>query len=121
MDGHMALNYARSRMTTSDFDRSRRQQEVIVALWAKALTFDTLVRIPRLWKELRAIVDTDLTMPEAVRLAYIVHGSGVESARTKRLGAGTTVGWVTPSGAQVLLPNKGSIQDAVRDLLSAPD
>ncbi len=36
MDGNVALKYARSRETSSDFDRSRRQQQIISALREKA-------------------------------------------------------------------------------------
>ncbi len=35
MDGALALKYARSRETTSDFDRSRRQEQVMVAMKEK--------------------------------------------------------------------------------------
>jgi LCP family protein required for cell wall assembly len=40
MDGDVALNYAKSRVTTSDFDRSRRQREVLEALAAKLRSED---------------------------------------------------------------------------------
>ena len=42
MDGNMALKYARSRETTSDFDRSRRQQQVMLAVKEKILTLNIL-------------------------------------------------------------------------------
>lgn len=42
MDGAMALKYARSRQTTSDFDRARRQQKVIMAAKTKAAELDLL-------------------------------------------------------------------------------
>jgi len=42
MDGDTALKYARSRETTSDFDRSRRQQQVMAAIKEKALSLETL-------------------------------------------------------------------------------
>lgn len=42
MDGALALKYARSRETTSDFDRSRRQQQVMAAVKEKILTLDIL-------------------------------------------------------------------------------
>jgi LCP family protein required for cell wall assembly len=119
MDGHTALNYCRSRMTSSDFDRSRRQQQVIVALASQLLALDTLVRAPSLWEAYHDTVDTDLSMVEAVRLAYVVQGIGLENLRTRELGADTTTGWITPSGAQVLLPRIEPIQAAVRELLSA--
>lgn len=42
MDGAMALKYVRSRKTTSDFDRARRQQKVIMAIKARVLELDLL-------------------------------------------------------------------------------
>lgn len=42
MDGATALKYARSRETTSDFDRSRRQQQVLSAIKEKTLSLETL-------------------------------------------------------------------------------
>ena len=42
MDGELALKYARSRKTTSDFDRSRRQMQVMAAVREKLLSLDIL-------------------------------------------------------------------------------
>jgi len=42
MDGDLALKYARSRKTTSDFDRSRRQMQVMAAIREKVLSLDIL-------------------------------------------------------------------------------
>lgn len=42
MDGNLALKYARSRKTTSDFDRSRRQMQVMAAVREKILTLGIL-------------------------------------------------------------------------------
>lgn len=121
MDGHTALNYCRSRMTTSDLDRSRRQLQVLLALGAKVFTLETLVRAPKLWEAYHASVDTDLTMVEAVQLAYVIQGIGLENVETRQLGVDTTAAWVTPGGAQVLLPRIGPIQSVVRELLSVPE
>jgi len=38
LDGNTALKYARSRKTTSDFDRSKRQQKLLFAIKKKAMT-----------------------------------------------------------------------------------
>lgn len=71
MDGEMALKYARSRKTTSDFDRARRQQQVIVALRDKALELE-LLTAPAKMADIQAIVashfSTNLTEGEAKRL-----------------------------------------------------
>jgi anionic cell wall polymer biosynthesis LytR-Cps2A-Psr (LCP) family protein len=37
LDGDTALKYARSRHTTSDFDRAKRQQKLIIAIKDKML------------------------------------------------------------------------------------
>jgi LCP family protein required for cell wall assembly len=120
MDGDTALSYCRVRMATSDFDRSRRQRQVLVALWSKMFTLNALMRAPKLWDELTGIVDTDLKMLEAVRLAYVVNGIGIENIQSQAVGTGMTRGWVTPGGAQVLLPNTDAIQDAIHELMSRP-
>ncbi|MFW6135476.1 MAG: LCP family protein, partial [Chloroflexota bacterium] len=49
LDGRQALVYARSRRTTSDFDRHRRQQQVLRGLYRRALNLDMIPKIPSLW------------------------------------------------------------------------
>jgi LCP family protein required for cell wall assembly len=118
MDGHTALNYCRSRMTTSDFDRSRRQQQVMMALWRKALTRETLVRAPKLWDKFKGTFDTDLTMVKTVRLAYVLQNIGQENVRIRHLDFTTATPWRTPSGSEVLVPQKDAIQGIILQLLS---
>jgi len=43
MNGTTALRYARSRETTSDFDRARRQQQVLVAIKTKVMSSSTFL------------------------------------------------------------------------------
>jgi LCP family protein required for cell wall assembly len=118
MDGRTTLCYCRSRMTTSDFDRSRRQRQVMVALGTKLLTLNTLRRAPKLWDEFHATVDTDLTAAKALKLAYVVQGIGAQNIRSAALDRSATTGWITPGGAQVLLPSTAHIQAIVRQLVS---
>jgi len=120
MDGRLALSYCRSRMTTDDFDRSRRQQQVLLALWRKVFTLDTLLQAPTLYAEFRDSFETDLTMVEAVQLAYVAWGIGPENVRTARLDYRTARPWRTPRGAQVLLPQADDIDAIIVDLLSSP-
>jgi LCP family protein required for cell wall assembly len=42
MNGDLALKYARSRKSTSDFDRSKRQEQVLFAIKEKTFTLNTL-------------------------------------------------------------------------------
>ncbi len=71
-DGDKALKYARSRHTTSDFDRSRRQQLVISALQEKMLSLDILSsprKLEGIWNVLRSSVTTNLTIGQLISLA----------------------------------------------------
>src|SRR6185295_6233958 len=50
LDGKSALMYARSRHSESDFGRSRRQQQVLVALRERALQMGVVSKVPTLLK-----------------------------------------------------------------------
>jgi LCP family protein required for cell wall assembly len=118
MDGRLALRYCRSRVTTSDFDRAARQQQVLLALGQKTLTFEALARAPQLWAEFNGAFQTDLTMTEAIQLAYFVQGIGVDQVHSMHLDYRMTRDWTTPEGAQVLLPQTEDIRRAILDLVS---
>ncbi len=71
MDGELALKYARSRYTTSDFDRASRQQQILVAIKNKALKMENLLnpnKISELTSILSKHVRTDLQIWEIERL-----------------------------------------------------
>jgi LCP family protein required for cell wall assembly len=62
LNGEQALYYVRSRFSTSDFDRARRQQEVIVAIKNKALSLGFLtnpLKINSLLSDLKGNIRTD--------------------------------------------------------------
>ncbi|MBI4101082.1 LCP family protein [Candidatus Microgenomates bacterium] len=74
MDGELALRYARSRITTSDFDRAARQQQIVQAFKAKVLSKETLLdkkKIDQLRAVLKDHVQTDLSNRELLKLADI--------------------------------------------------
>ena len=75
MDGAVALKYARSRESTSDFDRSLRQQKVISAFKDKVLTSGTL-NSPEKVVALASIagnnIKTDMNISEIKEFAKIV-------------------------------------------------
>lgn len=74
MNGTVALRYARSRHTTSDFDRAARQQLVIAALRQKALQLSTLTNPVKLTELINAIgthVKTDIQPAEIKKMAAL--------------------------------------------------
>lgn len=80
MDGDLALWYARSRRSTSDFDRGRRQQQLLTAMLDKALRLDAVADIPALWSAFQGVVETDMpvaTMAQLATMAHAVRENGV--------------------------------------------
>src|SRR3972149_489997 len=69
LDGKQALWYARSRKTTSDFDRSRRQHRVLRGVWNAIQQQGLAGQLPALWDSLNQTVQTDLTLNDAIYLA----------------------------------------------------
>jgi LCP family protein required for cell wall assembly len=74
MDGAEALKYARSRQTTSDFDRAARQQQVMLAVKEKVFSADFALdqsKIRSMYDALKENIETDMSFPEMLRLAEI--------------------------------------------------
>jgi len=74
LDGPTVLKYVRSRKTTSDFDRSRRQQDVILALKEKALSLDILTspsKLKAIYDSLSKHIETNLEWDEILTLAEL--------------------------------------------------
>ena len=120
MDGLTALRYVRSRRQGLDFDRARRQQKLLRSLAEQYLNLGLLPKLPQLWETLQDAVQTDLTLSEIVQLAYI--GLQVQQNRIKSrfIDWRVTDNFVTAEGAQVLLPNREKLAEAVAEFLNPP-
>jgi LCP family protein required for cell wall assembly len=118
MDGDLALWYARSRLRSSDFDRGRRQQEVLRALFAQALQAGTLSRIPELYNNLRSTVETDLGLGDVLQLALYAPKMTNADIRSYYIRPPYVSSWITESGAYVLLPNEAELQGMLTEAMS---
>ena len=118
MDGNLALWYARSRQRSSDFDRGRRSQEVLRALYTRALQTNTISRIPELYNDFISAIITDLTLPDLLELAPLALHLNNADIRSYYIGRDYVTGWMTPGGASVLLPNGPAIQALIQQTLS---
>jgi LCP family protein required for cell wall assembly len=121
MDGATTLWYVRSRYSTSDFDRARRQQEVIAAIVNRMLSFDILVKIPSLYSIYSANVDTNIDLDTVLKLAPLAP-TLMDSDKVRRyaISVDQTTAYVTPSGGQVLLPNYDDIYPILIDAFYTP-
>src|SRR3972149_2620748 len=118
MDGDLALWYARSRQKSSDFDRGRRQQEVLRALFTQALQAGTLARIPELYNTLKDSVETDLGLGDLLQLALYAPKMTNADIRSYYIRPPLVSAWITDAGAYVLLPNEEALQQMLTEALS---
>lgn len=110
MNGYMALEYARSRETSSDFARGERQRQLLVALKDKVLTVGTLsnpAKIDGLMNAFGNNVYSDLSTQGAMRLMNIMKQTGD--------GKITSVG-LTDKGHQLVTTDRVNNASVVRPL-----
>jgi len=74
LDWKVALKYVRSRHSTSDFDRSLRQQQVISSLKNKILNkgfFENIYNIKKLYGIFNNYINTDMDLKTMLKLGFI--------------------------------------------------
>ncbi len=71
LQGELAKKFVTYRYATNDFNRARRQQQVIWAIRNRALELDLFPRIPQLWAALSDTFQTDLLVGDILRLAML--------------------------------------------------
>lgn len=121
MDGTRALEYARSRMSTTDFDRAKRQQTILIAIKDKALRLGLIPKIPSLAATMMDSVKTDLSLEEIISLASLASQIDMGSLKQVVLERPYVYGYKRPSdGAAIQLPKWDLINPVVQDLFSTP-
>jgi LCP family protein required for cell wall assembly len=112
INGPVALAYARARNTAGgDFDRSTRQQQVILAIFDRILELgpgQLAARAPALYEELSAGVHTNLSLDDALRLGWLALDTRDNIAR----------GAIAPPNAVILAKSPDGSQDI---LIPVPD
>lgn len=114
LDGATALKFARSRETTSDFDRSKRQQKVIAALKLKLMTAGVLanpVKVTELLNTLGSHVTTNMSVNDIKSFWDLIKDFDLSNITNKVLdtSAGSPLVSSTSSGgAYIILPKKGA-------------
>lgn len=116
MDGELALEYARTRHTTSDFDRSRRQMQIILAIRDKALRIDALSKLPLLIVQFKNSIETDLSPQQVIALAPIAAQVRADNIKSISIDQSMTYEITLNNGADVLWPDRAKIAVAVNKL-----
>ncbi len=118
MDGDLALWYARSRQKSSDFDRGRRQQEVLRSIFNQALQTGTLTRIPELYNDFKDSVETDLGLTDILQLSLYAPKMSNADIRSYSIRPPIVNSWITEGGAYVLSPNQELLTQLLTEALS---
>ncbi|TAK12468.1 MAG: hypothetical protein EPO32_08485 [Anaerolineae bacterium] len=119
MDGETALWYVRSRYSSSDFDRGRRQQEVLLAIFKKILSLDGVRGAAALYDRFDEIVQTDIGLLDVVGIAPLAAQIDPGNIRRYSVGPDLVTPWINPyNGAQVLLPNLSLTTQMMREALN---
>ncbi len=117
MDEFKAMWYVRARKNTSDFDRTRRAQEVIQAIVKKALSPGRLAKLPGFIKVVQENVQMSFKLNElwiyALPLSRFLQDDLVA---TYRLSPNEASSYTTDGGASVLLPNTPAILEILKQV-----
>lgn len=123
MDGTEALKYARSRESTSDFDRAARQQKILGALRTKIVQLDSVMEM----KDLTSIFQTgltytttDLNLLDIVSDYYDYQGYDLSTGFVLT-SSNYLYSMINEGGAYILLPKTGNydqIHQVISDLVN---
>jgi len=118
MDGRWALKFARTRHSNlGDFDRARRQQQVILAVRDKIVSGDMLPALVTqagpLLDTLQESVQTNLSLEQLIQLAKLTTQIDPKDIRQAVIDENMTVGYMTPTDPPqaVLVPRRDKIRD----------
>lgn len=121
MDGDLALWYMRSRRTSSDLDRGRRQQVLMRALLTRLRELGLLEQITDVWPQVLEAVDTNV--PLNVLLGLVPFALNLEPARISAyvFSVGREVQpWRSPEDSAVLAPDREVIAALLQQMMTPP-
>jgi LCP family protein required for cell wall assembly len=123
LDGSTALEYVRSRHgdLQSDFGRSARQQQVLVAIKNRVQTLSVVGHAPQLVAALQGSVKTDLSLAGILQLAALARNVPNGGIHQQVLSAPdfASLGYSPDGTQQVVFPNWTAIRPAVARLLQS--
>ena len=126
LNAEQLLQYARTRVTQgADFDRARRQQEVLAAMKQEVASLEgvgnLIAQAPSLWDELSGSFKTNLALDEILSLGTLVQGIPRDNLRFGVIDNLYVNFGTTAEGDQVLYPNYNAIRQLVQQVFNPPD
>lgn len=126
MDAETLLQYARTRATEGgDFDRARRQQQVLDAVRAEVLSAGGIVNFAShaftLWDALQGNYRTNLELNEIIALLNLAGEIEREDIRYRVIDNFYAYPGLSPQGDQVLYPDFAAIRDLIQETFYAQE
>jgi LCP family protein required for cell wall assembly len=122
MDGSLALWYVRARQASNDFDRNRRQQEVIAAIAQRLTDLRAIPNLPGFFNIFMQYFESDLTLEIITPFSDMAGSVSVSSLRRYRITSPDGCSnWTTPEGGMVLLPKYDAIHAMLEEALNPPE
>jgi LCP family protein required for cell wall assembly len=123
MDGDLALWYARSRRSTDDFDRGRRQQQLLRAMFEQGVDAGLVLKVPELWGIYRESVETDIDIGRLLQFAAAapaIRQNGIQNLYLPEARLQSLVIQTAEGPIQVQVPLEETISDVSRRLYRPP-
>ncbi|MCY4021716.1 MAG: LCP family protein [Chloroflexi bacterium] len=119
LNAERLLQYARTRATEGgDFDRARRQQEVLDAVRAEVLSAGGIVNLvanaPALWSELSNSYRTNLELNDILALGQLMGQIKREDIRFEVVNNLYVNDGLSPNGESVLFPDYAAISELIQ-------
>ena len=126
LDAESLLQYARTRATSGgDFDRARRQQQVLDAVRAHVLSAGGIANFisqaPYLWGQLQDNFSTNLELNDILSLGQLMGTIQRDDIRYSVISNLHVVPGTSGDGQQILIPNFDSIRDLIVRTFYPPD
>ncbi len=121
MDADTVLWYVRSRKSSNDFARNRRQQEVLLAIMQEVINIRNVPRIPELYEIYKGMVITDMSLEDMLPLVPMaLKLTEPDRIDHNFIGPKQASDRITPGGAMVLVPDMEAIRKIIRKSQNAP-
>jgi len=119
LPGDLALAYVRNRDTAgSDFDRIKRQQQVILGIQDRLISFSMIPllieKAPILYDEIQAGIKTNLSLQQAVQFGWLTAQIPQENIRSVSIKPEQVIDMISYDGLAILMPIPGEFL-SIRD------
>lgn len=120
MNGAQALWYARTRRNSSDFDRGRRQQQLLRSIWQRARSTVNVGNVTELWNQGMEIMETNMGLDDMIGLLPFMLSLDVDRIESFTLIPTFHTEGLSLDGANTQRPIYDTLQPLLQDFYRPP-